>query len=275
MGSYSVIGGDGVRLHVDATGFPGSRPIVFVHGYSQSRLCWRRQFDSGLADDFRLVAFDIRGHGDSGKPRDAYDDPGLWADDVQAVLDGLDRDDPVLVGWSYGGLVVSDYLAVHGTDDVAGVNYVDAISEKGTDDAARFAGEAFVALADGFGSTDVEESTAALSEFVDLCVNEPLEPEDRHFMLGYNVRTPPHVRVALQVRSVVNEGTLREIDVPVLLTHGESDPVVLPDAARKHADLIPTAETSSYPNVGHSPFWEAPQRFNSELRSFIERLSVE
>lgn len=268
----TVTGGGGVDLRVDATGPAEARPIVLIHGFSQSRLCWRPQFASALADEFRLVAFDLRGHGDSGKPEDAYADPALWAADVQAVLDSLDRDDAVLVGWSYGGLVVSDYLAVNGTDDVAGVVYVSAISEKGTDDAARFAGERFVALADGFESRDVAASVAALAEFVDLCVNEPLDPEDRHFVLGYNVKTPPRVREALQDRRVEHEGTLRGLDVPALLIHGEADAVVLPGAARKHADLIPDASTSFYPNVGHTPFWEAPDRFNDDLRSFVERI---
>ncbi|WP_436348573.1 alpha/beta fold hydrolase [Natronorubrum sp. FCH18a] len=272
MDSYSVTGADDVSLRVDATGDPDSRPIVFVHGYSQSRLCWRPQFDSELADDFRLVAFDIRGHGDSDKPRDAYDDPTHWADDVQAVVDTLERDDPVIVGWSYGGLIVSDYIAVHGTDDLAGAIYVGAISEKGTDDAARFAGESFVELAEGFQSNDVEESVAALSTFIELCVSERLDPDDHHFMLGYNVKTPPHVREALQAREVVNEDTLREVDVPVLLAHGEADSVVSPAAAEKHAELIPNAEASIYPDVGHTPFWEAPDRFEAELRSFVDRL---
>ena len=272
MDSYTVTGGDGVELVVDAVGPTDARPIVFVHGYSQSRLCWTRQLESTLADAFRLVAFDIRGHGDSEKPVDAYDEPRLWADDVRAVLDSLDRDDPVLVGWSYGGLIISDYLSVYGTADVSGANYVGAISEKGTEDAARFGGEEFVALADGFNSTDAQTSVETLASFVDLCVEEPLSPGDHHFMLGYNVKTPPHVREALQARTVENEATLRGLDVPVLLTHGEADPVVLPGAAEKHAELIPDVEHSLYADVGHSPFFERPERFNAELRAFVEGL---
>jgi pimeloyl-ACP methyl ester carboxylesterase len=60
--------------------------------------------------------------------------------------------------------------------------------------------------------------------------------------------------------------------VPALVVHGEEDGVVLPAAAEEHADLLPDAETSWYPEVGHSPFFEAPERFNRELRSFVEGL---
>ncbi|WP_331232404.1 alpha/beta fold hydrolase [Natronorarus salvus] len=272
MRSYEVTSSDGVTLRVDAAGDPHSRPIVFVHGYSQSRLCWQRQFESDLIDDYLLVAFDNRGHGDSEKPRDAYDDPSYWANDVRAVLESLDRSEPVLVCWSYGGLIVTDYFAVYGTEEVSGVNYVGAITEKGTADAVQFAGDAFIVLMEGLESCETKESVTTLGEFIELCVNEPLDPIDFHFMLGYNLKTPPHVREALQTRIVDNESVLEEVRIPVLLTHGECDPVVLRAAAEKHADVFPAAKTSFYPDIGHSPFWEAPDRFNTELRAFVERL---
>ena len=271
MERHTVTGGGGVDLRVDEAGTPDGDPILFVHGYSQSRLSWGKQLSSSLADEHRLVAFDLRGHGESDKPEDAYADSGLWADDVRAVIDerGLDR--PVLVAWSYGGLVVSDYLSRYGTDDVAGLNLVGAISEKGTADASRFGGEEFVALGDALASTDAAESVRALAEFVDICVEGDLPPRERYLLLGFNAAVPPHVREALQARTVEHEATLRGIDVPVLLTHGEADRVVLPAASRKHAELIPDAETSAYEGVGHSPFWERPDRFNEELRELVER----
>lgn len=274
METYTVAGGDGTNLAVETTGPPASTPIIFIHGYSQSRLCWKRQFTSNLIDDFRLVRFDNRGHGDSDKPPNAYRDPGLWAADIQAVIDSLDQDHAILVGWSYGGLIMTDYLSVHGTDHVLGLNYVGAITEKGTDDAATFAGEKFVGLADGLESTDAEQSVEALSAFVELCTEEPLSPADHYFMLGYNARTPPRVRQALQARTADHEDTLHEIDVPVLLSHGDADPVVGIGAARKHAELLPDAELSIYEDGGHSPFWNRPERFNDELRAFADRVST-
>lgn len=271
--THTVTGAGGVDLHVEEAGPTDARPVLFVHGWSQSRRSWRKQFESALADDYRLVALDLRGHGDSGKPdaEGAYTDPELWAGDLRAVVEGLALDEPVLVAWSYGGLVVSDYLAVCGDDAVAGVNYVGAISEKGTDDAARFAGEEFVALADDLFSTDAETSTDALDAFLDICVADPLPADENYFMLGFNAVCPPRVREALQARTADHEATLGGLSVPVLVTHGEEDQVVLPGAGEKNATLAPDAELSRYRGVGHSPFWEAPERFNDELRSFVER----
>ena len=62
-------------------------PIVFLHGVSQCWLQWTRQMNSSLAKDHRLVALDMRGHGLSDKPRDAYGDSKLWADDINAVIE--------------------------------------------------------------------------------------------------------------------------------------------------------------------------------------------
>src|SRR4026208_2079296 len=124
MAKQIVTGGGGVQLHVVETGNPKGRPILFVHGFSQCSLAWSRQLDSDLARAHRLVAMDLRGHGLSEKPRDAYSDSRLWADDVAAVLDALTLDRPVLCGWSYGSLIVQDYLRHYGEGRISGFHFV-------------------------------------------------------------------------------------------------------------------------------------------------------
>ncbi len=101
MESHRITGGGGAQLHVVETGNPRGRPIVFIHGFSQCWLAWSRQLNSALADDHRLVAVDLRGHGLSDKPSDGYGDSRLWADDIDAVIRTWPRPaDPVrLVLW--------------------------------------------------------------------------------------------------------------------------------------------------------------------------------
>lgn len=265
MRTHTVHGGDGVALHVQEAG--SGRPVVFVHGLSQSTMSWRQQFASDLTGEFRLVAFDNRGHGESEKPQDAYGDSALWAQDVNAVVTELGLDDVVLVGWSYGGVVALDYLATFGTDRVAGLNFVGGVSALGSETATARLGQAYVDLVSGFVSTDAEASVETMRQFVDLCVFENLSPTDRYSMLGYNVVVPPHVRDSLRDRVVSHDDTLASLDVPVLVTHGEEDAVVRPDAARTYAELV-DREVSWYADTGHSPFWERPARFNRELRAF-------
>lgn len=269
MVSHTIAGANGTELFVEETGVEDGPPILFIHGYSQSHLSWTKQLESDLAEEFRLVAMDNRGHGNSEKPTDAYADSALWADDVQAVIETLELETPVLVGWSYGGLIISDYLGEYGDEQLGGINLVGAISKNGTDDALAVIGEHFVELIPGFESTDVEESVEALETFLRRCIHDEPTVTDLAFMLGFNVMTPPHVRTALHSRTVTHDDDLRAVEKPVLITHGAEDSIVLPEAASEHASLIDTAETSIYSDVGHSPFWEVPDRFNAELREFV------
>jgi pimeloyl-ACP methyl ester carboxylesterase len=112
MRIHTVRGGGGLALHVREWGRADGPPILLIHGWSQSHLCWARQYGSALADEFRLVAYDLRGHGMSEAPLEPehYTDGRLWADDVAAIIQRLGLDRPVLVGWSYGGFIICDYL---------------------------------------------------------------------------------------------------------------------------------------------------------------------
>jgi non-heme chloroperoxidase len=64
---------------------------------------------------------------------------------------------------------------------------------------------------------------------------------------------------------------LQEIRVPLLVSHGRSDTVVLPSMADYILKHCKTAEASWYDGVGHAPFLEEPLRFNTELKQFAER----
>jgi len=267
MKTYTVIGGGGISLHVDETGNLNGKPLLFIHGFSQSRLCWNKQMHSDLEKDFRLIAMDIRGHGLSEKPKDAYGDSRLWAEDIHAVITTLGLEKPVLSGWSYGGVIICDYLRYYGERNVGGIHFVGAVSKMG-DPSLPFRGTAVSAVAEGLFSDVVEESVAALQSFLRACVYAEPSPEDSYFFLGYNVIVPPHVRFGLLNRQIDNDDLLPTLQKPVLITHGVEDVVVLQRMGQHNAEKIRHAQTSYYPNVGHAPFWEDAERFNRELRAF-------
>lgn len=271
MRSHTVRGGGDVDLHVVETGPSDGEPVLFVHGLSQCRLSWTKQLESDLADDYRLVAFDNRGHGRSDKPRDEYGDSDRWAADVRSVIEALELEDVVLVAWSYAGLIALDYVDRYGTDRLAGLNVVDAISKIGTEEATALLDRGYLDLLPGMGSTDAEESVAALESFVRRCVHDELPPDDLYFMLGFNVVVPPHVRNALRDRTVVHDDALANLDVPVLVTHGAEDRIVTREGGEELAELPPEDLTSVsvYPDAGHTPFWESPERYDRELRELL------
>lgn len=269
--NHTINGSDGVRLHVEEAGNPAGKPILFIHGFSQCSLVWRKQMQSELADEFRLVAVDIRGHGRSDKPRDAYGDSKLWADDVHAVIRQLDLMKPLVVGWSYGGAIVSDYIGSYGEDEISGVNLVAAVCRLGEPLVAPgFAGENFLAEVPGFFSDSVDKSVQSLEKLIGLCVPSGLSSEDRYLLLGCNMVVPPHVREGLLSRTLDNDAIVRNVRKPLLLTWSEEDPII-PATMRDHiARLAPHSRVSTYPEKGHAPFWSSAERFNRELREFRE-----
>jgi pimeloyl-ACP methyl ester carboxylesterase len=89
-------------------------------------------------------------------------------------------------------------------------------------------------------------------------------PDDFEVMLAFNMVVPPSVRAFLIQRELDFAPVLERIEVPVLVTHGQSDRHVLPTLADYIRTHCRTAEASSYPGVGHALFLEEPERFNQE-----------
>jgi pimeloyl-ACP methyl ester carboxylesterase len=266
-----ITGGGGVRLHVVEAGNPTGQPVVFIHGSSQCWLAWSRQMSSELADSYRLVAMDMRGHGLSDKPTDGYGDSQLWADDVRAVLKALSLDHPILCGWSYGPLVILDYLRHYGETDIRGVNFVGGVTKLGSEAAMSVMTAEFLALVPGFFSADVEECVRSLGSLLHLCFAEDLSSEDRYRMLGYSVSVPPYVRQGLFSRALDNDDLLPRLRKPVLITHGTGDAIVKASVIDQQMKRIASARIQMMA-TGHACFWDDAAGYNRCLREFAETL---
>jgi non-heme chloroperoxidase len=263
--THEVSGGGGVRLHVSEWGNRKGSAVLFVHGWTQSHLCWARQVESPLADNFRLVALDLRGHGSSEKPAEpgGYADSKAWADDIAAVIEQLDLERPVVVAWSYGGYIVCDYVRAYGAERIGAVNLVGgAVMLKPTFD---HLGPGLLANAMDACSPDLATSIPAVLRFLRACTTEPLPADDWSTVVAWNMAVPAEVRGALIAREIDGDDVLSRLSVPVLVTHGRADTIVLPSMAEHVLDVCPTARASWYDGVGHMPFWEASERFNREL----------
>jgi non-heme chloroperoxidase len=272
MKDHRVTGGGGIRLHAVETGNPNGPPIVFIHGVSQCSLAWARQLNSELADTFRLVALDMRGHGLSDKPRENYGDSRLWADDVHAVIQALQLDRPVLCGSSYGTLVILDYIRHYGEDGIRGVNFAGGVTKLGSDAAASVLTADFLNLLPGFFSSDAQESVGALDSLIRLCFAHELAAEDRYLMLGFNAWVPPYVRQALLSRSFDNDDLLPKIRKPALITHGVEDAVVKQTVIDQQMARIPRATIRMIAGAGHACFWDEAPAYNRCLQDFMDAL---
>lgn len=270
---HVVKGGGGILLYVHEWGPASAQPIVLLHGWSQCQLCWALQYTSDLASQFRIIALDNRGHGQSEKPlaEAAYTDGKLWADDVAAVMEALELKKAVLVGWSYGGFIIVDYVKHHGQSNLGGINFVAAAVLRTED--FKYMGPDFLELGSQMMSSDSEVAIAATRKFVRACTHAPLPADIWETALCFNMLTPPQVRRWLAERRLDFTAVLRELKVPTLVTIGMADRIVTPAMGDYIVNAVPGALASRYDKVGHAPFLEDAARFNRELRALGRKVA--
>jgi non-heme chloroperoxidase len=266
VATHEILGGDGVKIHAREWGNPDGPGILFVHGWSQSDLCWQKQLSGRLVDAFRIVTFDLRGHGLSEKPPgpERYADGRLWADDVAAVIDQTRLERPTLVAWSYGGFVVTDYLRAYGDERIGAIDLVGAAMVLAPPTFDHL-GPGLLENAQDMCVPDLSTNIAATLRFLRSCTSTPLDAEELNAALAWNMVVPPAVRGALIARELDGTDVLAGVSVPVLVTHGVDDAIVLPSMAERTLDACASATAAWYDAVGHMPFWESPDRFDREL----------
>lgn len=273
--SYNIEGGGGLNLHVREWGNPDGAPIVFIHGWSGSHLVWKKQYQSALAEEFRLVALDLRGHGMSDRPPEPghYADSRLWADDVAAVIEELRLSQPVLVGWSYGGFIISDYVRCHGENGISGLIYVGGAVTLNERALGTLIGPGFLDYVEGATQPDLPTNIETLRSFLRHMPAKPIPQDDYERLLASMAVVPAAVRAGLIARQVDSDDVLGAMTVPVLVTQGKEDAVILPAMAEHILEVCPTATASWYEDTGHMPFMESTERFNQELAAFVRRVA--
>jgi non-heme chloroperoxidase len=302
---------DGTQIAFSEWGHPRGPAVVLIHGWLFSREAFQRQVHGELAERCRVIAYDLRGHGESDKPESlaAYADGSLWADDLDCVLRAVGMKRPVVAGWSLGGRVAVHYVFSRGAESVAGLNVI-AARVLQPPSAAIKRESSNVALT----STSPTESASATARFIRACMRLPQGPiEEKRPHDAAEAHTPrqrpePQPRNAARTGSLQQAGNQRlhddaeahalrfiaaamavpgvarqgasswhidygtyfdELTLPTLVTHGDIDTLTSPLAAENIARRL-RGKLSIYPNCGHMPFWEAPERFNHELADLAD-----
>ena len=270
---------DNVPLVTAEAGNPDGPAILFIHGYSQSLLSWKEQLnDPQMQAKFRMVAFDLRGHGASGKPWavDAYESRD-WGNDVAKIMVSKNLTKPVLVGWSFGASVITAYLREHGMDDVSGLVFVaGAMTLEARQPTANPTGDEMspevaevmknmVMMA----SPDIATNLAGTSAFVDNLAAVSLSEDLVKETLVYNMMLPAYVRTAMAQNQSSYEGLAGKITLPTLFIHGDIDALIGFEQSTKNQSLIPGSDFIKYEGIGHAPFLEAPVKFNADVSRFV------
>ncbi len=268
MGAHHVKGGGGVELFVTDLGDKDAPTFLFIHGWAQSHICWQEQAD--LAQKYRLITFDLRGHGASDKPEDvaAYTDTTLWGEDVASIINTLDLKSPILVGSSYGSRVIASYLDTHGETEIAGVVLVGGLLAIGAKRMDWMVGPASPGMHKDLYSGDVARRQVATRDFVASCTFAALEGDLLNDLITANMQCPAHVRRALFAADWDFQSVYGKLAKPGLVIHGDKDAIVEPLTGITASELIAKCDLILYENAGHMPFLEQPDRFNADLSSF-------
>lgn len=250
----------------------GSGPVVvLLHGFPLSRVMWAEQIRS-LSASHRVIAPDLRGHGESPAPDAVYTMDSM-ADDVVELLDGLGVAEPVVVGGlSMGGYVALAMALKHPArlralmliDTRAAADSPEAAEQREvTAQSVLKAGNPGAMIAAMipklFGKTTLAQHPDRVGP-----MRDDMEKTSASGVVG--------ALRGMAVRPDRRE-QLAEITVPTLVVVGEDDVIAPPDEARAIADALPDGRLEIIPAAGHLSPYENPQAVDEVVLRFLQGLS--
>ena len=265
----SITTPDGVRLRVSDRG-AGERAIVLVHGWKMSH----RAFDHAihrLGRSFRVVAYDLRGMGESDKPncRYSFDE---HARDLGHVIRHFGLEDVTLVGWSMGCSVSLSYLERDGHGIGRQVLINGPIRLARTDDDA-FPWSMTRETLDGYFAAIEDEWPTREREFTVESMMPGAHPDLVDSIFQITQQTPLDV-VLKVVREQVEldfRDFLPRIEIPVLALYGRHDPYYPVELGEWIAERCPRGEHVVFEGSAHYPFIEEKERFAEVVAEFATR----
>ncbi|KAK5170907.1 uncharacterized protein LTR77_004051 [Saxophila tyrrhenica] len=268
---------DGCSLYYKDWNTSGTSPVVFSHGWPLNSDNWDAQIFSLASHGYRVVAHDRRGHGRTDQTWEG-NDMNTYTDDLDQLLEHLDLTDVMLVGHSTGGGEVARYCGRHGTKRVKKAVLISAVTPLMVQTDSNPGGLP-MSVFDGFREAMVKDRAQF---FVDV----PSGP-----FFGFN-RPGAEVSQGLiwswwQAGMMASfKGTydcvkafsetdmtedLKEMQIPVLVLHGDDDQVVpIDSSARAAVNLLPNARLKEYPGAPHALPNICAQEVNQDLVAFLK-----
>jgi non-heme chloroperoxidase len=250
----------GPQVHYAEQGDPGGDPIVFIHPHADSWFSFSRVL-SLLPTRYHAYALDQRGHGDSERPACCYTIDDLAAD-IVAFLDGVDVERATLVGHSASGFIARRVAETH-PDRVARLVLINCAASL-PEQVRREMQAAVREFQDPLSVEFVRELHASVA-YVPL--PEPVFEQ----LVAQSLKAPARIwRDGLEGLLAFDDATeLGRIVAPTLLMWGERDGLFTQDEQERLAAAIPGARLVAYPETGHSPHLERPERVADGLDAFM------
>jgi pimeloyl-ACP methyl ester carboxylesterase len=252
------------------------RPVVLIHGWPASHAMWEYQMLELPMHGLRVIAYDRRGFGLSSKPWDGYDYDTM-ADDLKGLLDGLDLQDVVLVGFSMGGGEVARYMARHGGARVSKVVFMSAVTpylRKTADNPDGIDPAAFEQIFEGLKKDRPDFLVDFGKQFFNVgLLKHPVSQATLDWL--QDMALPASPKATLDCAHAFAEtdfrGDLKKISVPALVLHGTEDQTVpLKASGARTVELLRTVQYKEYSGAPHGLFVTHKDELNRDLVDFIQ-----
>jgi non-heme chloroperoxidase len=251
------------------------QPVVLIHGYPLDGHSWEKQSAALLAAGYRVITYDRRGFGQSSQPTTGYD-YDTFAADLKVVLDTLDLNDVVLVGFSMGTGEVGRYLGTYGSARVAKVAFLASLEPfllKTDDNPEGVPQEVFDGISAAVKADRYAYFTDFYKNFYNTDENLGTRLSEEALRNSWNVAAGASwfaSSAAVPTWLTDFRADIPKIDVPALILHGTADNILPIDAtARRFHQLLPAAKYVEVENAPHGLLWTHDDEVNKELLAFL------
>lgn len=266
---------DGTQLYYKDWG--SGQPVVFSHGWPLSSDSWESQMFHLASNGFRVIAHDRRGHGRSSQPWNG-NDMDTYADDLAGLVEALDLNNMIMIGFSTGGGEVARYIGRHGTKRVAKAALVSSVPPQMVKTASNPGGLP-IEVFDGIRTASIANRAQLYKDLAAgpfFNFNRPGAKVSQGLidwfwaqgMQGGHKNTYDCIKAFSETNFTED---LKKFDIPTLVIHGDDDQVVpIAAAGMMSAKIVKNARLIVYPGAPHGLTDTHKDKLNADLLAFAK-----
>ena len=257
-----------VRLHITDAGV--GRSIVLIHGWPLSDEMYEYQYNELINKNFRVIGITLRGFGKSDKPYGAYD-YDVHASDIKKVLDTLEIEDAILVGFSMGGAIAIRFVSIYDGVHVSKLALVAAAAPIWTQ-RKDFKYNLPINAVDDLIKLNYKDRPKLLADFAKIfsATETSLSEGIKSWLNGICLSASSYAtaKCLIALRDTDLRSDMVKIFIPTVIMHGKEDKICSFDLAEQMKIGIAHSHIIAFENSGHSLFLEETKKFNAELIKF-------
>ncbi|MHA4846113.1 alpha/beta fold hydrolase [Flavitalea antarctica] len=256
----------GVTLEYSESGNPDGTPVIFLHGFTDSRHSFNYVVPE-LTGNIRSLVITHRGHGESDKPLSTYR-PEDFSADLDAFMAAKGLDKAIIVGHSLGSTIAQSF-AIRNPSKVAGLVLMATIPNSKKNQAIIEFNSQVAQLKD-----PVDRAFA--SDFQKSTLYVPIPETYLDSVISESMKVPSMVwkEVLKGLLEVDFSASLKKIDAPVLIIYGDKDTYSSIAEQEQFKSLIPGSRLLVYKDLCHAFHWEAPRQTATDISAFVKEIAT-